>query len=352
LLYRTFEKQHDIKAFTFKRQYPDILFPGETQYVTEKDNADKIDALRVLDTINPLTYIKSGKTIANYNPDILLMKFWMPFFAPSLGLASSIVRKKRKTKSIAILDNVIPHEKKPMDIAFIKYFLARTDRYVVMSSTVEKDLLQLKPDAKYILKPHPLYEQFGNAIDKTEAKKKLNLPLDKKIILFFGFIRDYKGLDELIRSMGLLPADYHLVIAGESYGSFDKYNELIKQLKLSERISLFVRYIDDFEVPSFFSAADVCVLPYKSATQSGIVQIAYNFNMPVIATDKGGLSEMITDNKTGLIIPSHEPTLIAGKIEEYFKNNCYSEFSKNIQLHREDFSWEGFAEAIIKLAEE
>ncbi len=352
LLYRTFEKNNEIKAFNFTRQYPDFLFPGQTQYVTSSDSVDKIDSLRLLDSVNPLTYVNTGRVIRGYNPDLLLMKFWMPFFAPSLGYVSGRIRKKCKAKSIAILDNVIPHERKPVDLMLIRYFLKKMDGFIVMSSTVEKELLSLFPDAKYVLKPHPIYEHFGRSIDKSDARKKLKLPENKNIVLFFGFIRDYKGIDELLRSFSRLPEEFHLVIAGEVYGNFDKYQAIIDDLKLSEKVTLCIRYIDDSEVPAFFSAADVCVLPYKSATQSGIVQIAYNFNLPVIATDRGGLSEMISDNKTGLIIPFSEPALIADKIEEYFSKNYYSKFSKNIQSIRDEYSWQAFADAIMQLYSE
>jgi glycosyltransferase involved in cell wall biosynthesis len=352
LLYRNLEKNNEIKAFNFSRQYPDFLFPGQTQYVTPTDDVDKIETLRLLDSINPLTYGKSATIIRGYNPDLLLMKFWMPFFAPSLGYISGNIRKKCNAKSIAILDNVIPHERKPGDLFLIRYFLKKVDGFIVMSTTVEKELLSLYPDAKYILKPHPVYEHFGKSIEKSEARKKLHLPENKNIILFFGFIRDYKGLDELLRSFSRLSDDYHLMIAGEIYGNFEKYQAIINDLNLSEKVSLFIRYIDDAEVPAFFSAADVCVLPYKSATQSGIVQIAYNFNLPVIATDKGGLSEMVTDNKTGFIISSSESALIADKIEEYFNKKCYQEFSKNILAIRNEYSWQAFSDAIMQLNSE
>jgi glycosyltransferase involved in cell wall biosynthesis len=350
LLYRTFEKNNEIKAFTFTRQYPDILFPGQIQYVTENDVVDKIEVARVLDTINPFSYLKTKNAIAGFDPDLLLMKFWMPFFAPSLGYVSGRLRKKGKTKSIAILDNVIPHEPKPGDMALIRYYLKRVDGFIAMSSVVEKDLLSLKPEAKYIVKAHPIYEHFGQNMDKAEARKILNLPGNKNVLLFFGFIRDYKGVDVLLKAFSLLPENYHLVIAGEVYGSFDKYQDIINKLKLISKVSLFTRYIDNQEVPAFFSAADVCVLPYKSATQSGIVQIAYNFNLPVIATNMGGLSEMITDGETGLVIPACEPNLLADKIEEYFAKN-HQIFSNNILLRRPEYSWQGFANAIIRLFE-
>lgn len=348
LLYRTFQREHQVHAYTFKRQYPDILFPGQTQYVTETDNADVIDAERVLDTINPLSYFTTASKIKSFAPDLMLMKFWMPFFAPSLGLVSGKVRKNG-TKTIAILDNVIPHERKPGDMALIRYYLKRVDGFVVMSKIVEKDLLSIKPNAKYILKPHPIYEHFGSSINKFEARQKLSIPSDKKVLLFFGFIRDYKGLDVLIQSLAVLPSDYHLVVAGEVYGNFEKYEQIISDKKLNDRVTLHVRYIDDNEVSTFFSAADVCVLPYKSATQSGIVQIAFNFNMPIIATDVGGLSEMVSHEKTGIIVPYCTPEAISQAVVGYFESGKDKMMQTNIALSRDEYTWNGFANAVIDL---
>lgn len=348
-LYRKFaEKGHDVRAFTFRRQYPSILFPGQTQLVTENDQADPVPAGRVLDTINPLTYLSASRRIAAWKPDLLIMKFWMPFFAPSLGYVAGKL-KRNGTTVISILDNVIPHEKRPGDMMLIRYFLKRNDAFIAMSHSVQKDLLLLNPGAEYRLKPHPLYDHYEPAIDKKEARRRLGLPADKKIILFFGFIRGYKGLDVLIGAMKSLPDDYHLVIAGEVYGSFDSYQKQVDTLQLSGRISCFTRYITDPEVPLFFSSADVCVLPYKSATQSGITQIAYHYHLPVIATDVGGLSEMIEHGATGMIIPEVTPGAVAEAIRTYYDHNYAPVFSAEIARRRDRFSWSGFADEIINL---
>lgn len=351
-LYRELEKTNEVQAVTFTRQYPDLLFPGQTQFVTDQDAVDRIPAIRSLDTINPVSWKKTAEIIGKQHPDLLLMKFWMPFFAPSLGYVSGKVRKG-KTKSIAILDNVIPHEKRPGDLALIRYYLNRVDGFIAMSKSVEQDLLSLKPDAKYRLKAHPLYDHFPGSIDQKLARKSLGLPENKIILLFFGFIRDYKGLDLLIEAMPILDDRFHLVIAGEVYGHFDKYQERIDKLGLTDRVSVFTRYISDPEVAQFFSAADLGVLPYKTATQSGIVQIAYHYDLPVLVTDVGGLTEMVTDGKTGVVIPAPDSQLIAEGIFAAFQENKNLDFFRNeIQLKKPEMSWSGFAGTVLDLFKE
>ncbi len=344
-LYRAFEKEHEVKAFTFTRQYPNFLFPGETQLVTDKDSADEIPAARVLDTLNPFSYGSAASKIEKFAPDLLLMKYWMSYMAPSLGSVAK--RIKRKSNVITILDNVIPHEKRFFDEAFTKYFLKQNKGFVVMSESVKSDLLRFMPDAKYILCPHPLYNHFGNKIESAVARKQLNIPQDKKVILFFGFIRDYKGLDLLIETVSRLGNDYLLVIAGEVYGSFEKYQQQIDRLGITSSVNLHVRYVSDSEVPAFFSAADVCVLPYKSATQSGITSIAYHFDLPLIATDTGGLKEAIINNKTGLIVNTPEVEPITNAIKSYFSDNLKAQFQIEIQLLKERLSWAALSNVII-----
>jgi glycosyltransferase involved in cell wall biosynthesis len=344
-LFREFEKNHTIKAFNFKRQYPDILFPGTSQYVTESDIADKIETTRLLDTINPISYLSTANEIAKFAPDIMIMKFWMPFFAPSLGWVSRSM-KKLGTKNFAILDNVIPHERRIGDIALTKFFLNQIDTSFVMSNSVKNDLLTLKPDAKYVDILHPLYDHFSAKIDKTLAREKLNIPKDKKVLLFFGLIRDYKGLDLLIDSLKYIDDSYHLVIAGEVYGNFEKYQEQINRENLNNKISLNVKYISDNDVPLFFSASDVCVLPYKEATQSGIVGISYHYDLPMIATDVGSLREMIEPYGTGLIVEKANSELLKDKIIEFF-NKDNNIFINNIKSYKEIANWKILADRII-----
>lgn len=347
-LYREFEKLAEIQAYTFTRQYPAFLFPGQSQFVSENDPADKIPATRILDTINPLSWGKSAKEIQKFNPDLLITKFWMPYFAPSLGRTARILQKKG-TKSIAILDNVIPHEKRIFDTTLIKYFLKSQDGFIVMSQKVSDDLRKFIPNARYEFFPHPIYSHFKEHIPQNIAREKLQIPQDKKVLLFFGFIRDYKGLDILLRAMKLLPKDYHLIIAGEVYGNFNKYQEIIDELELHNSIKLLNRYITDDEVPAIFSASDVCVLPYRSATQSGIISVAYQYNLPVIATDVGGLRETLEQDNTGLIVERINPSELAAKIQYYFENNLKIELSKNIDLFKSKYTWENLAKTILDL---
>jgi len=348
-LYTVFHSEHQINAYTFKRQYPDILFPGKTQLVTSDDVIEKIPAKRLLDTINPLTYLKTANKIRDFNPDILLMKYWMPFFAPSLGFVAGKLKNKG-CKVISILDNVIPHEKKFYDISFSKYFIKRNSGFVVMSDTVRNDLLALLPDAKFIYHEHPVYNHFGTRLSRSDACKKLNIPEEKKILLFFGFIREYKGLDVLIETMSLLSDEYYLIVAGEVYGNDSKYNDLINNFKVGNRLQANFRYISDHEVPLFFSAADVNVLPYKSATQSGILAIAYHFDLPVIVTDVGSLKDTVQRENTGLVVENADARLLKIKIEEYFASNQKNHFSFQIQKLKEKNSWEHLAHAIIEFS--
>lgn len=346
-LYRALEQSYQVKAFTFLRQYPDMLFPGTSQFVQKDDIADKIPADRILDTINPIGYLRAANKIKSFKPDLFLSKFWMPFFAPSLGTVSKYLHST--TTKISILDNVIPHEKRTGDIALTKYFLNQTDAFVVMSDTVRDDLLSLKPDAKFINHIHPLYNHFGSKVEQKIARDKLNLPFDKKILLFFGFIRDYKGLDILLEAMRELSDDYHLLIAGEVYGSFDKYDKLIQKFGIENKVTKHVRYISDSEVPLCFSAADACILPYRSATQSGITAIAYHFDTPMIATNVGSLKEMIEPNQTGYLVERPEYELIGNAVREVFSSNLLEQYKSNIIKYKSIASWDKLSRAIVDL---
>ena len=348
-LYNALRKNHEVKAFTFIRQYPGLLFPGKTQYVTENDLIEKIPADRILDTINPLSYLSAASKISGFSPDILIMKYWMPFFAPSLGYVAGKMKNKN-CRVISVLDNVIPHEKKFYDLAFSKYFLRRNSGFVVMSETVKQDLLTLKPGAHYLFNEHPLYDHFGERLTKGEACSRLGLPEDRKILLFFGFVRDYKGLDILIETMKSLPEDYYLLVAGEVYGDDKKYYEQVSRLGLADRVQLNLRYIADHEVPLFFSAADVNVLPYRSATQSGILAIAYHFGLPVVVTDVGSLKDSVEADHTGLVAEVAEPAALNGKILEFFQSDHETTFRENILKVRQKNSWENLAEAIVNFS--
>lgn len=343
LLYRAMESKHEVEAITFKRQYPSLLFPGKTQYVTEKDNADPIPALRKLDTINPWSYWRTAKAVKKGKPAVILTKYWMTFFAPSLGFV--LGRQHKKTLRVAILDNVIPHERRFFDHVFNRYFLKRNDAFVVMTEKVKQDLIQYRPEAPCLLIPHPVYNQFGPKLNRKEALERLDLSAlqDKKVLLFFGIIRDYKGLDLLLETLAVIPEDYHLVIAGESYGDFQGYRSMIQRLGIDSRCHVFERYIDDQEVAAFFSGADVCVLPYKSATQSGIAGIAQHFTLPLIATPVGGLGETIAHDRNGLITQGVDVSSLQDSLLYYFNHEKKVLFSEAMGQFNEDNSWEAFA---------
>jgi len=347
-LYLALSKTNDVKAFTFTRQYAELFFPGKTQYVSESDVNRNIPVERVLDSINPITYYKTAKAILKFKPDLVLISYWMPFFAAAFGKIAGML-KKEGVKIIGILHNVIAHEKRFGDVSLTKYFFNKCDGFLILNKSSEKDLLNLLPSAKYIVHPHPLYDHYGSKIDTAEARRKLNIPQDRKVILFFGFIRDYKGLDLLIESMKDLNDDYLLLIAGEVYGNFKKYDELIDRLNLRDKIKLEVRYIPETEIPIFFSASDVCVLPYRSATQSGIIGIAYHFDLPVIVTSVGGLAEIVEENKTGLIVNKASSVQLSQAIKKYFEERLKEKFIPNIKEYKTKHTWFNFAEDILSL---
>lgn len=347
LLYRQLEENHEVNAITFKRQYPTLLFPGKTQFVTSDDVADPIPSQRWLDTINPVSYIITARKIRKLNPDVVLTKYWMTFFAPSLGFVLS--RQSRFSKRIAILDNVIPHERRFFDHAFNRYFLNRNDAFIAMTEKVKADLLSYLPDAKCLVIPHPVYNQFGPRLNREEALDALGLNQlkGKKILLFFGIIRDYKGLDVLLETLAKLDDSYHLIIAGEAYGDFVKYKRMMELWSISDRCHVFERYIDDHEVPYFFSASDVCMLTYKSATQSGISGISQHFELPTIATNVGGLAESIISGETGYVVANVDPIEISKTIEQYFLENKKEPFRRNIGLENKANSWESFSKTLL-----
>lgn len=345
-LYGELGKRHTVKAFNFTRQYPNFLFPGKTQYVTEDDNAVPVESQALLDTANPFSYITTAKAIREWKPDILIMRYWMSYFAPSLGYVARHMHKD--CKIISILDNVIPHEQRFFDKPFTKYFLKPQNGFVVLCDAVKKDLLEFIPDANYINTPHPLYSHFGEKLPRAEAEQIIGIKKEKKNILFFGLIRDYKGLDILLEAFATLDDSYQLIIAGEPYGSFEKYQALIDKCPHKENIHVTTSYIKDHEVNRFFSAADVCVLPYRSATQSGISSVSYHFEVPMITTNVGGLKETIGDAKTGVIVEQPEPEAIAQAILNYFNTEentgklSRTQMISNIKKEKERLSWSNF----------
>lgn len=349
-LFNELSKEHDVRAFNFTRQYPDILFPGKTQYVTEDDEAVSIESTALLDTANPFSWIRMARSIRQWHPDVLIVRYWMSWFAPSLGYVCR--HMDPGCKVIAILDNVIPHEPHFFDRPLTRYFLSGTTACVTLCKEVAADLLDIKKDAAYTVIPHPVYNHFGAAVPREEAEEKLGLDKGMKNLLFFGLIRDYKGLDILLEAFDRLDSSYQLVIAGEPYGSFDKYQNHIDKSPGRDRIHVFPRYIKDSEVKLFFSAADVTVLPYRSATQSGISNISNNFQVPMIVTDVGGLKETIGAKGTGIVCSDLTPECIAAQIQRFFgEPGLAQECVRNIAAENEKFSWNGFCKELITFAQ-
>ena len=350
-LYDELSRNHVVKAFNFSRQYPEFLFPGKTQYVTADDEAVPVESVSLLDTANPFSYISTYKAIRKWNPDVLIVRYWMSYFAPSLGYITR--RMKKHCKVISILDNVIPHEPRFFDTPLTRYFLTGSTGSVTLCEAVSEDLLKIKPEADFTVIQHPLYSHFGLKKDRQEAERELGLESGKKNILFFGLIRKYKGLDILLEAFGKLSEDYQLIIAGEPYGSFDPYQQIIDRLPGKDRIHASLKYIKDSEVSKYFSAADLAVLPYRSATQSGISSVSYHFEVPMIVTDVGGLKETIGDRGTGLVAPEGTPEAIYHEIERYFSDPTIAEECiRNIRLEKERLSWKGFAERLIEFVEQ
>lgn len=341
-LYSELSKNNIVKAFNFKRQYPEFLFPGKTQFVTADDEAVPVESESLLDTADPFSYISTYKAIRDWKPELLIVRYWMSYFAPSLGY---ITRKMKKhCKVISILDNVVPHEPRFFDTPLTRYFLKGSSGCITLCEAVSKDLLRIDPEARYTVIQHPLYSHFGEKKNREEAERKLGLAAGRKNILFFGLIRAYKGLDILLEAFSLLPEEYQLIIAGEPYGSFDRYQKIIDRSPGKDRIFKTLKYIKDSEVTDYFSAADLAVLPYRSATQSGISSVSYHFEVPMIVTDVGGLKETIGDRGTGIVAEEGTPECISREIIRYFndpgiKEDCIAA----IRIEKERLSWKTFA---------
>jgi len=342
-LFRELRRENEVQVFSFSRLYPDFLFPGKSQFVEDETVVDA-PSKRILDSINPLTYEKTARRIAEFKPDVLVIAYWMSFFAPAY--AHIAWRLRKKTKIIALIHNAIPHEPKFFDRPLTGMFFSCCSKFVVMSDAVRNDVVSIYSQANCIALFHPLYDHFGETIDKTEARHKLDVDTDKKTLLFFGLIREYKGLDLLIEAMSLLDDSHQLIIAGESYGDFGKYQKLIDNSSACKRIFTLNRYISDDEVPTLFSAADLLITPYRSATQSGVIPVACHFELPVLVTDVGGLRETVEKSGIGLVCKPI-PESIAEGIKSFFSADLEL-FKNNFRQEKERLSWANYADKFVK----
>ena len=350
ILVQHLKTRHHVEVITFKRQYPKLLFPGRSQEETGSPGIP-IETTQLVDSINPFNWIRVGLIVRRNRPDLLIFKYWLPFFGACFGTISAIARWRTKTKVLFICDNVVPHEHRPGDKLLTRFAFHFADAYIVQSDQVERDLLLLKPDAHYRKVPHPVYEIFGKPMSQYEARMKLHIPPEKPTILFFGYIRPYKGLMTLLDALPIVAREMDLttLVVGEFYEDEKPYREKVASLALGDRLRVVSEYVPNEDVALYFSAADVVVLPYLSATQSGIVQIAYNFDKPVIATNVGGLPEVVIHQRTGLIVPPNDPQALAKAIVEFFQSGWLSEYTAHVREEKKKYSWDRLVEAIEEL---
>ena len=342
-------KRHVVHAINFTTQYPKVLFPGKTQF-KKGDHALEVDSIRCLSSINPFSWRKTANKIIDLEPDLVLFSFWLAFFAPAFSGVAKKIKKYLDANIMAICHNIIPHEEHLLDTRLTKRFFCFIDSFIVLSKKVENELLNIVPGAKYKYSPHPVYNIFKNTLSKEQAKAELNIAT-KKVLLFFGLIRKYKGLDILINAMEKINTeldDYTLLIVGECYENKAKYTDLIKNAGITDNVQCHYSFVPDNEVGKYFSASDVVVLPYKSASQSGIVQIAYNFDTPVIVSNVGGLPEIVAEGKTGYCV---EPSsnAFAKAIKAFYDKDNINELNSNISDYKSQFSWDGIVNAIEEL---
>ncbi len=336
--------------YTFSLQYPSIFFPGKSQFSTEPKPTD-LDIRVVINSVNPINWAIWGYKIKKQKPDLVIIKFWIPFMAPCLGMLARIIRSNHTTKVITIIDNLIPHEKRLFDKYLAGFFARSVDGFLTMSRAVFQQVDLFRPGSPRIFSPHPVYDTYGDKIDKDKARKELLLKEEGNYILFFGFIRDYKGLDLLLEAMAnsaIRERNINLLIAGEFYTDPQPFYRIIKKHDLSGQVILHSDFIPDSRVGLYFSAADLVVQPYKSATQSGVTQIAYHFEIPMIITDVGGLAEFVPDKKVGFIVEP-DPDSIADGILRFFNFPDKSFFRDHLRDEKKKYRWEYFLDKIFEL---
>lgn len=352
LLYKHLSDRHEVSIITFKRQYPRFLFPGKSQQEKGGDSAG-LPSTQVIDTLNPITWRQAGKMAASMRPDLIIFKYWMPFFAPAFGVAARAAKKRSGCKVLFICDNVLPHEHTPFDKILTSWLFKAGDYFIVQSKSVERDLLSVVGSPRYEYVPHPVYEIFGNTVGKSEARSKLGIAENENVLLFFGYVRKYKGLHVLLDAVkeALTGLKLKLLVVGEFYDNEADYREQIRKLELEDHVKVVSDYVPNDEVATYFSAADAVVLPYIDATQSGIAQIAYNFSKPVITTDVGGLAEIVIDGQTGLVVPPNAPGELSAAIVKFFSEGLATKFSTGVSKQKRLYSWDNLINAIENLSD-
>ncbi len=350
------EEGHACSIYSFSLQYPGFLFPGTTQYSSDPQ-PEGIEIHPVINSVNPFNWMLIGSRLKKEAPDLIIVRYWLPFMGPALGTILRRARKNRKTKIVAITDNILPHEKRPGDKPFTKYFLGSCDAFVTMSDSVMDDLRKLektKPAKRVI---HPLYDNFGDIIGKTSARKflheklQLNIGQDEKIILFFGFIRKYKGLDILLRAMAepsMKNSGIRLLIAGEFYEDQGQYLKLIDELKIEKQLILKTDFIPDAEVKYYLCAADAVIQPYRHATQSGVTPLAYHFERPMIVSNVGSFAEQVLHEQTGLV-SNADPAALSNAILRFYELG-EEYFIPHLRIEKKKYSWKNLVNTIFDLS--
>ena len=350
-LAQQFLQEGDAAAiYTFKLQYPAFLFPGKTQF--DVGYAPQgVTITRAINSVNPLNWFSIGMRLRRTRPDLIILRYWLPFLAPALGFIARIVRTNRHTRIVTIFDNVIPHEKHFGDRMLTRFFVKSIHGALVMTKAVERDLREFSLRMPCVISPHPLFDNYSEPVSRAEALVRLKLCPAEKYILFFGFIREYKGLDLLIEAMAdpaVRSLGIKLIVAGEFYEDEKRYFDLIHQHDLADRIIFHSHFISDEEVRYYFSAASLVVQPYRSATQSGVTQVAYHFNKPMVVTNVGGLAEIVPDGICGYVVEP-EPEAIAGAITDFFTGD-EERFKEGIEEQKKLYTWERMTEALRTLS--
>lgn len=345
------DKGYDTTIYTFSYQYPSFLFPGTTQYSTEPA-PENISIKIKINSVNPFNWISVGNELKKLRPNIIVVRYWLPFMGPCLGTILRRIKKNKHTKIICIADNIFPHEKRPGDKAFTKYFLKPIDGFITMSEKVLADLHKFAKGKPAQFVPHPLYDNFGEKISKEESREKLHINLNDKVILFFGFIRKYKGLDILLNAMKLLKQNpftqnIKLLIAGEFYEDEKNYQDLLNDTLIKDNLIIHTEFISDSMVKYYLCAADCVIQPYRNATQSGVTPLAYHFEIPMIVTNVGGLPSLVPDRKVGLIAEPNAES-IAEKVKEYFDLG-EEFFLPHLREEKKKYSWEVMVDKILKI---
>ncbi len=340
---------YDAEIVSFTLQYPSILFPGTSQY-EENLSKPNVNIVNLINTINPFSWIKTAQYINKQNPDIIIFRYWLPFFAPAFGSIARLLKKSIKV--LALTDNILPHEKRIGDTVLTKYFVNACNGFITMSQKVLDDLNKFSSHQSKLLTYHPLYENYPDKIDKQQARQHLNLLPNENILLFFGLIRPYKGLDLLLEALNnplIKNKNLKLLIAGEFYEDKEKYLEFINTHRLNDKVILIDKFIPDDEVNIYFSACDVVVQPYRSATNSGVSMVSYFYDKPIISTNVGGLKEIVLNNQIGWLCNA-DSTSIAEAIQKFLLTNDLCVFEQNIQEFKKQFSWEIFVHKVVELA--